>query len=98
MFDIHWLSAEARTIYQYFHSIFYVLLTFFLILQIIIEYFKLPLGTLSSHSHLIGRCVVASLLLLTFPDVIHLLSQLSLIRIHDQENSPSLSAILLRTR
>lgn len=77
MLDMSWLAQEARTIHGFFESSFYILITFFLILGVLFEYFKLPLGGTPSFSILIGRVLVAAILLHTFTDVTHFLAELS---------------------
>ncbi len=72
-----WLAAEAKTIHQYFESIFYVSLGFFLVLGVTLEYFKMPLQGVPTGAPLVGRCLIAAILLVTVNDVIHLASTLS---------------------
>lgn len=77
MTDLSWLAHEARAIHQYFEQLFFILLGFFIVIGVVVEYFKLPLGITPSFGTIIGRCLIATVLLITFPEVIDLLSQLS---------------------
>lgn len=72
-----WLAQEARNIHQYFNSLFYLLVTVFLVLGILIDYFKFPLGETPGFPVLVGRAFIAAILLLTFPEFIRILSDLT---------------------
>jgi hypothetical protein len=67
--DLHWISAEAKTIHDFFVSIFYTLATVLLLIGIITEYFKFPLGGAPAFSQLIGRALVAGILLAAYPEI-----------------------------
>ncbi len=75
--DLSWVSGQAHTLHNFFYSIFYALVTLFLLIGILIEYFKLPLGSTPGFSTLVGRALVAVILLHTFPEVTHLLADFS---------------------
>lgn len=67
--DVSWLSAQAHQIHGIFYGLFYALVTTLLILGIFIEYFKWPLGNMPSFSVLIGRALIATILLHTYSEV-----------------------------
>ena len=69
MTDISWLSHQAHQVHAVFVSLFYVLVTVFLCLGVFIEYFKWPLGGVPAFSTLVGRALVAALMLHTYPEV-----------------------------
>ncbi|MBI2712748.1 MAG: hypothetical protein HYX41_07850 [Bdellovibrio sp.] len=69
MTDISWLSSQAHQVHGVFMSLFYALVTVLLCLGIFVEYFKWPLGGMPSFSILIGRTLIAALLLHTYPEV-----------------------------
>ncbi len=77
MLDINWLSLEAKNIHSFFSQIFYTLILLFLTLGIFVEYFKWPLGGVPSFSVLIGRAIIACLLLHAYPEISNILSELS---------------------
>lgn len=77
MVDISWLTNEARQIHQLFFSLFYVLVTVFLLIGVLVEYFKLPLGGTPSFSVLIGRALVAALLLCSYKEVTNTLGNVT---------------------
>lgn len=74
--NISWLASEAHQIHDIFYGLFYALITTFLLLGIFIEYFKWPLGNLPSFSVLIGRVLIATLLLHTYSEVTNTLADI----------------------
>lgn len=74
--DITWLSQQAKEIHIVFHSWFYILITIFLLLGIVIEFFKLPLGGVPSSGVLVGRAIVASILMYAYPEITNTLADL----------------------
>lgn len=77
MLDLSWISKEAIQIHAYFESLFYVLVTVFLVLGVLIEYFRLPLGVTPSAGRLVGRVFIAALLLHTYPEVSRLIADVT---------------------
>jgi hypothetical protein len=56
-------------IHALFSSIFYSLALVLLLIGVVTEYFKLPLGGMPQFLHLAGRFLVAAILLVSYPDV-----------------------------
>lgn len=77
MVDMAWLAREANTIHAYFTSLFYVLVTVLLLLGVLMEYFKLPLGIVPTFGPLVGRVLIAAILLHTFPEVSRILADVT---------------------
>lgn len=75
--DLTWLSTEAKNIHHTIELFFYALLTFFLILAVVVEYFKLPLGRMPSFGTLVGRVIIAVILLQTYPMVSNSVAELT---------------------
>lgn len=69
MTDIVWLTQEAKALHGVFYSLFYALITTFLLLGVFVEYFKWPLGQVPSFSILVGRSLVAAILLHSYPEI-----------------------------
>lgn len=67
--DISWISSQAKEIHTFFVSIFYVLATLLLLVGILIEYFKMPLGGVPTFSQLVGRALIAGILLAAYPEI-----------------------------
>lgn len=77
MLDLAWISKEAVQIHAYFQSLFYLLVTVFLIVGVLIEYFRLPLGITPSVGPLVGRVFIAAILLHTYPEVSSLIADVT---------------------
>lgn len=73
MNDIGWIAQEAHKIHDYFQTIFFLLVTVFLLVGVLVEYFKLPLGGTPSFGPLVGRVLVAAILLYTYPEIANML-------------------------
>ena len=69
MTDISWLSNQAHQVHSVFVSLFYALVTVLLCVGVFIEYFKWPLGGMPSFATLVGRALVAAIMLHTYPEV-----------------------------
>lgn len=77
MHDLQFLATEAHKVHDWFQTIFYLLVTTFLAVGIFIEYFRWPLGGMPSFGPLVGRVLIAAILLHTYPEITNLLSDLS---------------------
>lgn len=77
MLDMHGIVGGAQTIHQVFESLFYAIITSLLLLGVILEYFKLPLGGTPAFGLLVGRVLIAVLLLGAYPEISNLLASLS---------------------
>jgi hypothetical protein len=75
--DASWLAKEAHQIHGIFEQLFYSLIAFFLILGVVLEYFKLPLGGSPAFLQLVGRVFVAAMMLVAFPEISNFLADLS---------------------
>jgi len=67
--DISWISSQAKEIHTFFVSIFYMLATILLVTGVLIDYFKLPLGGAPSFTQLVGRALIAGILLAAYPEI-----------------------------
>ena len=77
MVDLNWLAAEAKTLHAYFENLFWLLALTILTVGVVCEYFKLPLGSTPEFEVLIGRLLVACILLVATPDIMNALADLS---------------------
>jgi hypothetical protein len=77
MTDISWLAQEAKNIYGIFYSFFYLLVTMLLLLGIVMEYFKIPMGDMPSFAQLVGRVFIAALLLHAYPDITNVIADVT---------------------
>lgn len=69
MADISWLSSQAQQIHGTFVGLFYGIVTLLLCIGVFIEFFKWPLGGVPSFPVLIGRALIAALLLHSYGEV-----------------------------
>jgi len=67
--DISWISSQAKEIHTFFVSIFYALAVLLLVIGVVIEYFKMPIGGVPAFPQLIGRALVAAILLIAYPQI-----------------------------
>ena len=77
MSDFTWLATEAKQIHQLFEGLFFSIVGTFLVLGIVLEYFKFTLGGVPTFLTLVGRALVASLLLVSFPEVLNTVASLT---------------------
>jgi hypothetical protein len=77
MTDLSWLAQEARNIHAVFESMFYGLAAVLVLIGVIAEYFKLPIGGMAFTPELIGRVLIAALLLHSYPEVTNTLSDVT---------------------
>jgi len=75
--DITWISSEAKTIHAFFVSIFYLISTILLLIGVLIEFFKAPIGGVPAFSQLIGRALIAAILLVAYPEISNTVSAVS---------------------
>lgn len=75
--DISWISSQAKEIHTFFVSIFYILATVLLLIGVVIEYFKLPLGGVPTFSQLVGRALIAAILLAAYPEISNTVSAIA---------------------
>lgn len=71
MLDFSWLATEAKTLHMLFGNIFYSVIIVLLLLGVLLEFFKFPLGAMPSFVPLVGRCFIAAIMFFSFPDVLN---------------------------
>ena len=75
--DMSWLAGEAKQIHAVFENAFFILVSLLLILGVCLEYFKYPLGGVPAFSELVGRTLVASLILISVPEIMNALASVT---------------------
>lgn len=75
--DTAWLAQEAKTIHQIFTNYFYILVSTLILLGVVLDYFKFAIGGTPQFTMLIGRALVASLLLMATPEIMNMLSSVT---------------------
>jgi len=77
MADISWLTSEAQQLHGVFNSLFYALITIFLVIGVFVEYFKWPLGGVPSFGVLVGRALVAAIMLHCYTDITNTVAEVT---------------------
>lgn len=72
--DITWISSEAKTLHAFFVSIFYSIMVILILIGVLIEYFKMPIGGVPAFSQLIGRALIAGILLAAYPEISNMIA------------------------
>lgn len=67
--DITWITKEAHTLHDVFNSLFYAIAGLMLAIGIVTEYFKAPIGGVPAFGQLLGRTLVATILLVSYPEI-----------------------------
>jgi hypothetical protein len=75
--DIVFLAKEAAKVHDIFQSLFYTLVTALLLLGTAVEYFKWPIGGVPAFPNLVGRVLVASIMLHVYPEVTNVLAEVT---------------------
>lgn len=71
MLDVSWLATEAQKLHSIFQNAFFVMLSAFLLLAVIMEFFKMPLGESPGFTTLLSRCLFATLILIALPEIMN---------------------------
>lgn len=58
-------------------SIFYILATILLVTGVLLDYFKMPIGGTPSFSVLVGRALIAAILLIAYPEISNTVAAIS---------------------
>lgn len=72
--DLTWLALEAKTLHGVFAGISFSFLMMLFLIGIILELFKLPMGGTPEVNHLLGRLLIAVILMVALPDIMNLLA------------------------
>ena len=75
--DFSWISAEARAIHQTFVMVFYAMITTLLLIGVAMEYFKVSLGGVPGFAQLLGRVLIAVLLLVCYDDIANAIASIA---------------------
>lgn len=75
--DLSWIATEAKTLHQVFAGMFYTFATILLILGVVIDFLKIPLGGSPEMAKLIGRVLIATILMAATPEIMNTLSSVA---------------------
>lgn len=77
MIDLSFVSNQAKEIHALFSGFFYAIVLSLLLLGVLLEYFKWPLGVMPSFTTLIGRALIAAILLNAYPEISNTVAEIS---------------------
>jgi hypothetical protein len=77
MFDLNWLSDQAKNVHDVFTGIFFAFITVLIVLSVVCEQLKMPFSQAADVTHLVGRALIAALLLYSYPDVTNAIADFS---------------------
>lgn len=75
--DMSWLAGEAKHIHELFANFFYSIVLTLLLLGVVLNYFRMPLGQVPEFLTLVGRAIIAAFLLAAFPEIMNALADLT---------------------
>lgn len=77
MVDVVVLAQEAKRIHEIFQGLFYIFATSLLCVGLLIEYFRWPIGGAPNFTSLVGRVLVAALILHAYPEITNAIAALT---------------------
>ena len=76
--QLEFLQPIAHELHGYFQNMFFSLITLFIVISVLIDTLRLPLGGAELNpAKIIGRSLIATLLLVSYPSIANFLSTLS---------------------
>ncbi|MGZ3798332.1 MAG: hypothetical protein ACXVB1_18325, partial [Pseudobdellovibrionaceae bacterium] len=75
--DMHWLAQEAKQVHDVFAGLFYSLVLSLVLIGVVINFFKFPMGEVPEFFQLAGRAIIAAFLLVAFPEIMNTLSDIT---------------------
>tara|TARA_B110001454_G_scaffold215953_1_gene238308 strand:- start:1788 stop:2645 length:858 start_codon:yes stop_codon:yes gene_type:complete len=71
MMNLNWLAIEAQKLHAIFQNAFFGVITLLLLIAVVLDFFKIPMGNSPGISTLVGRCLIATLLLVALPEIMN---------------------------
>ncbi len=72
--DVNWLADEAHKLHAIFQNAFFAMLAAFLVLAVVLEFCKISVGEVPVFTTLMGRCLMATLLLVALPEIMNFIA------------------------
>ncbi len=69
--DIEWLASRAKKVHAIFSGLFYSLVLTLLLIGVVLNYFRMPMGQVPEFFQLVGRAVIAAFLLAALPEIMN---------------------------
>lgn len=75
--DMSWLATEAKQIHALFANLFYSVVLTLLLIGIVLNYFRMPMGQVPEFLTLVGRAIIAAFLLVALPEIMNTLADVT---------------------
>lgn len=72
--DMTWLASEAKQIHSLFANLFYSIVLTLLLIGVVLNYFRMPLGQVPEFMILVGRAILAAFILVALPEIMNTLA------------------------
>lgn len=69
--DPGWLAQEAQKLHSIFQNAFFAMIVAFLLLAVVLEFLKMPIGESPVFTTLVGRSLMAAFFLVALPEVMN---------------------------
>jgi len=77
MMDMTWLASEAQKLHAIFQNAYFGIMTVLLLIAVVLDFFKIPMGNTPGISTLLGRCLIATLLLIALPEIMNAIATIT---------------------
>lgn len=77
MLNLEWLAVEAHKLHGIFETAFFTMLAAFLVLAVVLEFLKIPVGEASGFMTLLGRALIATFFLVALPEVMNVVGDVT---------------------
>ena len=77
MMNITWLASEAQKLHAIFQNAFFAVIIILLLIAVVLDFFKIPMGSTPGISTLLGRCLIATLLLIALPEIMNAVASIT---------------------
>jgi hypothetical protein len=94
--NLTWLAAEAQKLHAIFQNAFFGVITVLLLIAVILDFFKIPMGNTPGISTLLGRCLIATLLLVALPEIMNAVAAMTDAIAHDVGDLNNFKDVLSR--
>ncbi len=71
MMNLNWLALEAQKLHAIFQNAFFGVVTLLLLIAVVLDFFKITMGSSPGISTILGRCLIATLLLIALPEIMN---------------------------
>jgi hypothetical protein len=75
--DMTWITQESKTLHDVFMSLYYAVAGLMLAIGVVTEYFKAPIGGVPAFGQLLGRTIVATVLLASYPEIANAIAEVA---------------------